>query len=168
MIFRCKSSPKVIRCALTRSARRPLKRWTRQLFLSMRACSAGVQCSMPETVGKTQAARGLELTAGKQPIGELFTFVGYNFLYHHRASLVQGVLERANGHDRGSIVTLDLNGNPSRGVIKDQKQIMPAGLVGHLGRLLTTMRRTSVRSFFKALRDWVGSLSFRPLRLPAL
>ena len=39
---------------------------------------------------KLVVARGLALTAGKQPVGELFAVVGQNFLHLDRASLVQG------------------------------------------------------------------------------
>lgn len=82
---------------------------------------------------KLMVARGLALTAGKQPVGELFAVIGQNFLHLDRASLVQGVEERSCGG--GRLVALDLNEHPASGAVNGHKQIAPAGLVGHLGQV---------------------------------
>jgi hypothetical protein len=60
-------------------------------------------------------ARGLTRATGKQPVGELLAIVGQNFLHLDWASLVQGVEKRAGGS--GSLVALDLNEHPARGVL---------------------------------------------------
>lgn len=78
-------------------------------------------------------ARGLALTAGKQPVGELFAVVGQNFLHLDRARLVQCIQERASGS--GRLVAFDLNEHPARGAVNGHEQITPAGLVGHLGQV---------------------------------
>lgn len=78
-------------------------------------------------------ARGLALTAGKQPVGELLAVVGQNFLHLYRTSLVQSVQKRASGS--GRLVALDLNEHPARGAVNGHKQIAPAGLVGHQGQV---------------------------------
>ena len=82
---------------------------------------------------KLMVPRGLALTAGKQPVGELFAVVSQNFLHLDRTSLVQGVQKRASGS--GRLVTLDLNKHPAGGAVNGHKQIAPAGLVGHLGQV---------------------------------
>lgn len=78
-------------------------------------------------------ARGLALTVGKQPVGELLAVVGQDFLHPDRANLVQGVQKRAVSRSR--FVTLDLNKHPARRTVNGHKQIAPAALVGHLGQV---------------------------------
>ena len=82
---------------------------------------------------KLMVARGLALTAGKQPVGELFAVVGQYFLHLDWARLVHGVQKRASGSRR--LVALNLNKYPARGAVNGHKQITPAGLVGHLGQV---------------------------------
>lgn len=82
---------------------------------------------------KLVVTRGLTLTAGKQPVGELLAVVGQDFLHLDRGSLVQGVEERSCCS--GRLVTLDLKKHPASGAVNGQKQIAPAGLVGHLGQV---------------------------------
>ncbi len=82
---------------------------------------------------KLMGARGLALTAGKQPVSELLAVVGQDFLHLDRTSLVQGVQKRACGS--GRLVALDLNEHPARGAVNGHEQIAPAGLVGHLGQV---------------------------------
>jgi len=82
---------------------------------------------------KLMVTRGLALTACKQPVDELLAVVGQDFLHLDRARLVQGVQERASGS--GRLVALDLNKHPARGAINSDKQIAPAGLIGHLGQV---------------------------------
>jgi hypothetical protein len=78
-------------------------------------------------------ARGLALTACKQPVGELFAVVGQNFLHLDRASLVQGIETRSGCRRR--LLTLDLHKHPACGAVDGHKQIAPAGFVGHLGQV---------------------------------
>ena len=82
---------------------------------------------------KLMVARGLALTTGKQPVGELLAVVGQDFLHLDRTSLVQGVQKRASSS--GRLVALDLNEHPARGAVNSNKQIAPAGLVRHLGQV---------------------------------
>ena len=82
---------------------------------------------------KLMVARGLALTTGKQPVGELLAVVGQDFLHLDWASLVQSVQKRASGS--GRLVTLDLNKHPARSAVNGHKQIAPAGFVGHLGQV---------------------------------
>ena len=79
---------------------------------------------------KLMVARGLTLTAGKQPVGELLAVVGQDFLHLDWASFMQSVQKRASGSRR--LMALDLNKHPARGAVNGHKQIAPAGLVGHL------------------------------------
>jgi len=82
---------------------------------------------------KLMVARGLALTACKQPVGELFAVVGQNFLHLDRASLVQGIEKRSGCRCR--LMTLDLHKHPACGAVDGHKQIAPAGFVGHLGQV---------------------------------
>jgi hypothetical protein len=86
---------------------------------------------------KLVVARGLTLTAGKQPVSELLAVVGQDFLHIDRTTLVQGVQQRASSS--GRFVALDLNEHPARGAVNGHKQMTPGGLVGHRGRSLTLM-----------------------------
>jgi len=86
---------------------------------------------------KLMVSRGLALTVGKKPVGELLAVVGKDFLHPDRASLVQGAQKRACSSDR--LVALDLNKHPARGPVNCHKQIAPAGLARHLGMYLTSM-----------------------------
>jgi hypothetical protein len=71
-------------------------------------------------------ARGLALTAGKQPVSELFAVVGQDFLHLDRTNLVQGVQKRASGS--GRLVALDLNEYPARSAVNGYEQITPVAL----------------------------------------
>ena len=82
---------------------------------------------------KLMVARGLALTAGKQPVSELLAVVGQNFLHLDRARLVQGIEKRSGCRCR--LVALDLHKHPACGAVDGHKQIAPAGLVGHLGQV---------------------------------
>jgi len=90
-----------------------------------------VQCLAQ--LAKLVVARGLALTAGKQPADELFAVVSQNFLHLDRANLVQGLQERSCGS--GRLVTLDLNKHPPGGAVNGYKQVPPAGFIGHLGQI---------------------------------
>jgi len=82
---------------------------------------------------KFMIARGLALTACKQPVGELLAVVGQYFLHPHRASLVQSVEKRACSS--GRLVALDLHKHPACCTVNGHKQIAPTGFVGHLGQV---------------------------------
>jgi len=82
---------------------------------------------------KLMVARGLSLTACKQPVSELLAVVGQDFLHSDRAGLVQGVQERASGGR--CLVTLDLHKHPARSPVNGHKQVAPAGFIGHLGQV---------------------------------
>lgn len=82
---------------------------------------------------KLMVTRGLALTACKQPVGELLAVVGQNFLHLDRTSLVQGIEKRVGRRCR--LVALNLHKHPACGAINSDKQIAPAGLIGHLGQV---------------------------------
>jgi len=79
---------------------------------------------------KLMVSRGLTLSTGKQPVGELFTVVGQDFVHPDWASLVQGFQKRACS--RARLAALDLNKHPTRCTVYGDKQIPPAALIGHL------------------------------------
>ncbi len=82
---------------------------------------------------KLMVARGLALTAGKQPVGELLAVISQNFLHFDRTSIIQGVQKRASGS--GPVVALYLNEHPARGTVNSHEQIAPAVFVGNLGQV---------------------------------
>lgn len=110
---------------------------------------------------KLMLTRGLALTAGKQPVGELLAVVGQEFLHPDRANLVQGAQKRAGSRSR--FVILDLNKHPALRTVNGHKQIAPAALVGHLGQVFD-IDVNEPRPV--ALWGCEGSLGLRALRLP--